>query len=277
MTGVQTCALPISLRVYRLARFASKFPCFEMGKACFKMVVKVKDELIRLDSERVSREMFKALESKKPSRFFDSLSDFGVLGIHFPELQALKVPDKHDGTAYRHVMNLLDRCAKAGRLFDTRILFGLLCHDFGKGVTPKENHPSHYDHDRLGMPIVKSFCSRMRISNKMRDFAIKCCESHLMMRNLPIMKPSKAINFCHKLGNDWRDLGLVSFLDAVYRDGANSMVESKLYMDIKSIHKKVSEVSKRFTGRNLLERGVKPGPNFGKRLLEERVALFKSL
>jgi len=265
------------LRVYRVARFAARFPEFTIADEIFGYVNDVKEELQSLAAERVSEELFKALKSKKPSRFFDVLDDFGVLDEHLSEIKALQVPDKHDGTAYRHVLNLLDRCGRAKKDFDMKILFGLFAHDFGKGTTPAETLPAHHDHDKRGEPMVDDFCKRMRISNELRKFGKRCARSHITMRRLMEMKPAKVLKFVDLYKDDFESLALVAFLDAVYRDGADPIVEGKLYKGYCSVGSKAFKTFSTVTGKQLIEKGVEPGPAFGPRLLEARISHYKTL
>ena len=114
------------LRVYRVARFSAQMG-FDVAPETKALCASMKSMLPALPGFRVYKELDKVLKSRYPSRFFDFLQETGLLEVHFPEIVALDVPDKHDETAYRHVMNLLDR---ARGKFPLKIMYGVLMHDF---------------------------------------------------------------------------------------------------------------------------------------------------
>ena len=155
------------LRVYRVARFAAMLE-FKVEENTLKLMENLKPELKELSRERVFNELKKALESNKPSIFFQVLKQANVLDVHFKEVAnligALQPKEYHpEGDAYNHTMIVLDRMAE---LTDDVVLrFCGLVHDFGKGVTPKEMYPHHYAHDEKGIAVVSEFGKRLLIPN----------------------------------------------------------------------------------------------------------------
>ena len=103
-----------------------------------------------LSKERVFVEFAKALKSEKPSIFFDVLKEANVLEVHFKEVKNLigaLQPEKFhpEGDAYIHTMMVLDYVAKQTNKLEIR--YSALVHDLGKGITPKEEYPHHYNHE----------------------------------------------------------------------------------------------------------------------------------
>jgi tRNA nucleotidyltransferase (CCA-adding enzyme) len=232
----------------------------------------MKEDLKALPGDRLVKELDKVLMSPYPSKFFDFLAEIGCLGIHFEEIEALDVPDKHDGTAYRHTMNLLDRAK--GR-FPLKIMYGLLTHDLGKGVTPSQDHPCHYNHDKLGVTLVKDMADRLRFTAEHKRFGMDSSRYHLVLRKLPEMKPGKALKYLFI--RDVEDLMLVAYLDAIYRDGANTMIETPIYNEMKKLFLVSQRVAQEITGKDLIAEGIEPGPKLGDILFMRRTELFKKL
>jgi tRNA nucleotidyltransferase (CCA-adding enzyme) len=262
------------LRVYRVARFSAQMG-FDVAPETKALCASMKSMLPALPGFRVFKELNKVMKSKYPSRFFDFLKEVDLLDVHFPEISALNVPDKHDGTAYRHVMNLLDRAQ--GR-FPLKIMYGLLMHDLGKGVTPADQHPSHHQHEILGEPLAKKFGKRLQMDSNLINFGARCSLYHLVMRKVQEMKPGKVLKYFGM--NDSEDLSLVSYLDAVYRDGADSKVETEIYNEMKRALALVQEVKNEYTGNHLIETGKVPGKTvtgkqFGEILDMKRIELLK--
>lgn len=60
----------------------------------------------------------------------------------------------------------------------------VLCHDFGKIVTPSRELPRHPGHELLGMPLVAAFLDRWPglADQRARQLALHVCELHLEVR-----------------------------------------------------------------------------------------------
>lgn len=134
------------LRVYRVARFASELE-FSVDKKTIEMMNSLKSELSTLSKERVFVEFRKALNTSKPSIFFNVLKDANILDVHFKEIYNLigsLQPIEHhpEGDSYNHTMLALDNSAKYTN--DLQIRYSVLVHDLGKGLTPKSMYPHHY-------------------------------------------------------------------------------------------------------------------------------------
>tara|TARA_R110001592_G_scaffold96983_2_gene278010 strand:- start:309 stop:1550 length:1242 start_codon:yes stop_codon:yes gene_type:complete len=166
------------LRVLRVARFMARF-----APIGFRIATETKalmrqlsssGELQHLVAERVWQEMDKALRSVAPAEFFRSLRDCGALQIILPEVDnlfgvpqpALHHPEIDTGV---HVMMCLEQAAKLSE--DPIVRFATLMHDLGKGVTPKDNWPHHYGHEQLGVALIDTVCTRLRVPKKHQQVA----------------------------------------------------------------------------------------------------------
>lgn len=259
------------LRVFRVARFAAKFD-YQIADETLSLMSKVSPELSNLSAERVWGETRKALNTQKPSRFFEVLQEVGALDIFFQELSALNVPDKHDGTAFAHTMRVLN----AG--VDEMNRFGLLVHDFGKGRTPHEMHPAHYNHDKLGESEVIAFCERLRVPNYLKKFGILCAKEHMRMKCAMEMRAGKFVKFALNLGSeDFKNVSIVSFIDSAFRAGGCIVKESEHFGNIMKRAKTAFEAEKEVTGKSLLESVELTGSLFGDRLMSERIKRFITL
>ena len=257
------------LRVYRVARFAAKFG-FSIDSSTKALMRALKPELQHLKAERVWKETEKALKADFPHRFFEVLREVGVLDVHFPELNALDVPDKHDGTAFSHTMRVISSIG--GQFLKYR--FGLLTHDFGKALTDPSKHPSHYDHDKLGEKPVKEFCRRLRVPKKLEKFGVLCASEHMRAKRLLKMRPGKALRWVLKHKKDVGDLLFVTFLDSACRQGANMKKERAWHLSATDLINRVLDVEEKITGKSLLEEGRVPGKEFGELLFQRRVEAF---
>ncbi len=169
------------LRVYRVARFASKLQ-FTVEEDTNQMMKKLKPELEFLSPERVFEELRKAINTNKPSIFFNTLKKANLLDVHFKEIELLigaEQPIKYhpEGDSYNHTMIALDMSTKLTN--DEKVRFSVLVHDLGKGLTPKEQYPHHIGHEEKGVEQVEKFCKRLKMPNSWRKCGKVSAKEHM--------------------------------------------------------------------------------------------------
>lgn len=173
------------LRVLRVARFAAKLHHlgFAIAPETQQLMAQIVEsgELTHLTAERVWQEWHKSLSTQDPQIFLSVLRDCGALKVILPELDRLfgvPQPEKWHPEIDTGIHNLL--VAKQAALLSPshRVRFAAQMHDLGKGVTPKDEWPSHKKHCHTGLSIIKKLCERVRIPNEYRDLALMVCEQH---------------------------------------------------------------------------------------------------
>ena len=172
------------LRAYRVARFAATLG-FKIETRTIKFMKELKDELLTLSKERVFSEFRRALESERPSVFFNALKEADILDVHFKEIYDLigsLQPIKYhpEGDSYNHTMLALDNSAKITK--DAKIRFSCLVHDLGKGLTPKEMYPHHYGHDKRGVEPLKELSKRIGVPTEWKQAGLVAIEEHMNKR-----------------------------------------------------------------------------------------------
>lgn len=181
------------LRVLRVCRLSAQLDFDahpETIDLCKKMVAD--GAMTNLTVERIYDELKKALMSKKPSRFFILMHETGALKEVMPELDVLYDTPEHslyhpEGTTFGHIMTALDLMPNASLL----VKFGILTHDFGKALTPKDILPRHLGHEnRAGGPI-KVLCRRLKIQKKYCRFALAAAKYHMLYFKLFQMRCCK--------------------------------------------------------------------------------------
>lgn len=170
------------VRVLRIARFAARFG-FDIADETKALIAEMIDsgELNHLVSERVWQELYKALQTDKPSLFFTSLRDVGALERLFPEVDRLfgvpQIPKWHpEVDTGVHVMMVIDQAARLTD--DVAVRFAALCHDLGKGTTPDDILPSHKGHEATSIELTKDLCKRLRVPKDTTTLAVKVAEFH---------------------------------------------------------------------------------------------------
>lgn len=190
------------LRVLRAARFAAQLdftPTWELIHMCELL----RGELPTLSQERVLEELMKALASPKPSAFFECLREFDCLENVFPEIANLcgrVQPEKYhpEGDAFVHTMLVLDRARELGA--DEATMFAALVHDLGKAVTDDDNLPHHYNHEVLGVPLVKKMCKRLRAPNELSVVGVAAAREHLNIHRFNELRSMTQVRLLDRLG-----------------------------------------------------------------------------
>ena len=268
------------LRVYRVARFAAQLE-FEVDNETINQMMELKDELNSLSKERVFTELNKALNTEKPSIFFEVLRKADVLDIHFKEIKDLigaEQPPKYhpEGDAYNHTMLVLDMAADLTRDYEENrkleIRFSALVHDLGKGVTPKEQYPHHYGHENTGAELVGKFGNKIKAPNNWIKCGKTACKEHMRGGIFYKMKPSTKVEFIERV--DRSLLGLNGLQIVVICDKTSGgRPASKDDISFEEIGRKcLSEINGEYIQNKY---GLMPGIQFGNKLHEERIKWMK--
>ncbi|WP_296919952.1 multifunctional CCA addition/repair protein [Thiohalocapsa sp.] len=184
------------VRILRVARFAARFAELGFRVADETMALMcdmvAAGEVDALVPERVWQEMAKALAEARPSRFFEVLRACGALARLLPELDRLwgvpqpaeSHPEIDTGV---HVMMVVDMAA---RLSDaTEVRFAALCHDLGKGVTPRAEWPQHHGHEERSVALVEEICVRLRVPKRFSELARLVARYHGLVHRAARLQP----------------------------------------------------------------------------------------
>ncbi|MGK7285025.1 multifunctional CCA addition/repair protein [Buttiauxella agrestis] len=219
------------LRVLRVARFAARYAHLNFQIApetqALMSSMAANGELEHLTPERVWKETENALTSRNPQVYFDVLRKCGALKVLFPEIDALfgvPAPEKWHPEIDTgiHVLMTLSIAAQLSPEVDVR--FATLCHDLGKGLTPKEFWPRHHGHGPAGVKLVEQLCQRMRVPNEIRDLAKLVAEYHDLIHTISILQPKTIVKLFDAI-DAWRkphrveQVALTSEADARGRTG----------------------------------------------------------
>lgn len=184
------------LRVLRVAKFAARFAGlgFRVHATTMTLMQQMaaSGELEHLVPERVWAEFTDAMSCDQPGVFIGLLRESGALTVLLPEVDCLfgvpqtekYHPEIDTGV---HVMMAMDMAARLGG--PARVVFALLLHDLGKGLTPSARLPSHFGHEKSGLPPVNEVCARLRVPGAFRELALLVCELHLRCHRLLEARP----------------------------------------------------------------------------------------
>lgn len=199
------------LRVLRVARFAARYYHFGFTIATETLILMQQmvksNELHNLTPERVWQETLKALATDDPQIFFNVLKNCGALAILFPELNNLfgvPQPERWHPEIDSGVHTLLALKQATLLTTDLDIRFAVLCHDFGKALTPSEQWPHHKDHDKNGVGLVKQLSLRLKIPNQFKKIACLICRYHEIIHHITEISACEIVTLLNHI-DVWRN------------------------------------------------------------------------
>lgn len=193
------------LRVLRVARFAARFAAlgFRVHESTMELMqgMVASGELEHLVPERIWAEFSKAMTAGQPEVFIEVLRECGALATLLPEVDCLfgiPQPEKYHPEIDTgiHVLMSMNMAARQGG--SAEVVFALLLHDLGKGLTRPEDLPSHIGHELRGVPLVDRVCERLRVPGSYRNLALKVCELHLRCHRLMEARPTTVLELIEK-------------------------------------------------------------------------------
>ena len=280
------------LRVLRVARFRARFGAeWTLSNSTRELIQEIfeEGELGHLTGERVWKETERALMEDSPHLFFETLEGLGI----FPELDALRgVEQRADHhpeiDTFIHIMMCLEQAAKMNLSAVER--FAVLTHDFGKRVTFDE-HGNLHGHEEAGVPLVDTFCDRIKAPNEFRAIGKITSKEHTRVHRIEDVNPNKVMklfeltdairkperfdSFLKACEADAR--GRLGFEDREYpqADRARRLLKAALDVDTKSIAEEVTARHKRHAEEGTLKKGGNLGKKIAEAIRVERISQIR--
>lgn len=271
------------LRVLRAAQFIARFD-LDADPLLVSTSRSIRETLRELAAERIYEEWGKLLlKGHTPSRGIRFLLEAGAVEILFPEIAALvgcqqELEWHPEGDVFVHNGMVIDEAAKLRTgepAHDLTLMFGALCHDFGKPPTTKfeDGRWRSRGHEDAGLEPSRAFLERMRAPAELVTQVLALVKDHLapshFQRNgagpkafrrlaRALADAGTSIEMLHKVatadhfGRTTPDALAREFPagDAFLAKAREIAVESQAEQDV-------------VLGRHLIARGMKPGPEFG--------------
>ncbi|MDX2417339.1 MAG: multifunctional CCA addition/repair protein [Xanthomonadales bacterium] len=266
------------LRVLRVARFAARFSRFgfRVHESTLALMWEITQsgELLHLAAERIWREIELAMQTEKPSVFVRVLRECGALEALLPEVNRLfgvPQPEKYHPEIDTgiHLLMALDAAQNLSK-GAANVVFAVLLHDLGKGITPQQELPSHRGHETTGVPLVDAVCSRLKVPNAVHDLSRKVCLLHLRCHRILEARPLSALRLLEKL-DAFRQPGLlpdfIAACEADYR--GRKGLQDRPYPQGDYLQQ-VYQAAAGIRARDLDLKGVS-GPKVGERLRQARL------
>ena len=255
--------------------------------------MEMSEELCHLPKERLSEEFMKwSIKGKHPELIFDFLRNSGSM-ILIPELGLLRDTEQDpiwhpEGSVESHtkltMIRMLEICEREGIVGDERakFMFTMLLHDIAKPQTTEHEEKggricvTSKGHEGLGAIMSEEILNRIGIKPVLVEQIVKLIKFHLAHINIfsinslssrkkALLKLSKNIH-----PSTIKDLLFVIEADALGRDDVDDERILKVRFELdevwdlaKTLHVTTEQRKSILMGRHLIERGMKPGLQFG--------------
>jgi tRNA nucleotidyltransferase (CCA-adding enzyme) len=269
------------VRILRIARFAARYDKlgFRVAAETLELMRRMVNggEVDALVPERVWAETLKALSEPAPGRFIEVLRECGALARVFPEIDRLfgvpqpaqHHPEIDTGT---HLLLCLQQAVRLGA--DPIVIFAVLVHDLGKGVTPREQWPRHLGHEERGAELVQTFCRRLRLPNEHRDLGVLVARYHTHCHRALELKPGTLLKLLGNLDALRRPERFEKFLLACEIDArGRTGLEHRDYPQAERL-REVRSAAQSVNVHPLLEQGLR-GAALAEALRQTRLAAIK--
>ena len=171
------------VRLLRVARFAARWPDFGVAPETMALMRRIVDEgeVDHLVPERVWQELARGLMESHPRRLIEVLREAGALARLLPEVERLfGVPQRAEHhpevDTGAHLLLVLQACAREAAPLAVR--WACLCHDLGKGTTPREQWPRHLGHEQRSARLARAIGERLRVPTDCRELADVTAREH---------------------------------------------------------------------------------------------------
>lgn len=242
------------LRMFRAIRFATQLG-FNIEKTSYDAIRKNAHRIDIISTERISTEVNKMIESKRPSKGFRMMFDTGLLHRFFPEMVKLHGTEKIDGLTHKdnffHTLQVLDNLAETSDNLWLR--WSAILHDIAKPPT-KRFEPgigwTFHGHEDLGARWVPKIFARMKLP---LDHQMKYVQKMVQLHLRPIALTKEEITdsairrLLFETGDDIDDLMLLCKADITSKNEAKVQRYLSNYELVKL---KLEEVEKKDHIRN---------------------------
>jgi poly(A) polymerase len=250
------------LRMLRAVRFAARFS-FAIEARTLAAIRARSPEIHQVSLERVRDELTRMLTEGHARRAFELLDVTGLLQQVLPEIAKMhgveQPPQFHpEGDVWVHTLLLLEKLPPDA---SPTLAWGALLHDIGKPATFRQTPERiRFDgHVEVGVRIAEDILRRLRFSSEETSQILLLIQNHMRFGDAHRMKESTLKRFfrlpkfeehlaLHRMDvlSSFGDLGNYEFAKERYEAIPGEQVRPNLLV----------------TGRDLIEAGYRPGPQF---------------
>lgn len=270
-----------ALRLLRAIRFSAQFQ-FEIDPATAE-AIHAKARLIHhVSAERIREELTLMWQGPHPARALELLSKLGLLKQVLPEVDAFRGVKQSrlfhpEGDVWNHTLRAMAFMGKHFPLRSEILSWAILLHDVGKPIAGARCGGKNFTgHELDGMKIAHLMGERFKMSREQMAGISELIENHSKFREVFQMREATLERFIRL--PRFEELLHLHQADVCAADGNLAYYEfcKFRYNQVKQMPE--SSVLKLVDGKDLIQLGMKPGPEFSEiiRTIED-LALEKKI
>lgn len=250
------------LRMLRAVRFAARLN-FSIASDTLAAIQRLASSICKISAERVRDELIRILTEGGARRGLELLDESGLLVHIMPEVKAFQgvqqPPEFHpEGDVWTHLLLMLQQLRNS----TLTLAFGVLLHDVGKPATFRVADRIRFDgHVEVGAEMARNILCRLKFSNEETRHVVSLVENHMRFKDVHQMRASTLKRF----------LRLPRFEEHLELHRLDCLASNGHIETYNFVRKKLSELSEQelrparlISGRDLIEAGYTPGPEFGR-------------
>ena len=253
------------LRMLRAVRFAARLG-FDIEPETENAIRRMRAQIHDVSAERIKDELVRILTEGNARRGFELLDRTGLLEEILPEVAAMKgveqPPEFHpEGDVWIHTLIMLEGLPKDA---SPTLAMGVLLHDVGKPPTFRVADRIRFDgHVEEGEALTRAIMGRLRFSNDEIRQVEALVANHMKFKDAPRMKDSTLKRFLRL--HDFDEHLELHRLDCTSSHG---WLDNYEYVRGKreEFGREQIAPARLVTGKDLIELGYTPGPEFGRML-----------
>jgi len=274
------------LRIFRAFRFMSQlgFVIEEKSLSAIKKFMEVSADFAGVSQERITAEFSKILEGQNSFNTIKSMFDIGIMELIIPETEDLKQPhnnkyhkesmEPYGASILSHVLYVIKFASQMQSSNKLILMLAALLHDIGKpkcrGEKPDGTNNFH-THDIVGAKMAEDILIRMKFPSNIISRVVRLIKMHMNFHEFTKIK--KVYKLRRLLGISDFDLQRqLAYCDTAATSSTGEVPNikeaeeaEKLLDELISQHGQ--ELPKPIiSGEDLISAGMKPGPDFKKRL-----------
>jgi putative nucleotidyltransferase with HDIG domain len=262
------------LRMLRAVRFAARLG-FQVEEETMAAVRQLRDRIHLVSAERIRDELSRILTEGGARRGFELLYESGLLAEILPEVAAMRgveqPPEFHpEGDVWTHTLIMLESMHEP----TLTLALGLLLHDVGKPPTFQVTDRIRFNgHAELGAEMAVRIMNRLRFSSDEIRQVESLVANHLRFKDVRNMRESTLKRF----------LRMERFEEHLELHRLDCASSHGLLDNYHFVREKLAETPpdklrppRLLTGRDLIEAGYQPGPQFAKMLEAVETAQLES-
>ncbi len=260
-----------ALRMLRAVRFAAQLG-YSIDEETMEAIRKLAPNLSKISAERIQVELVKTLVSDHPERL-KTACELGVTAVILPEFDKMMATSQnnphHKYSVGGHTMAVIENVRN-----DKVLRLAALLHDVGKPDT-KTTDSKGIDHFRnhpvVGEKIAKDVLRRLRVDNDTISRVCRLVEFHDWTIDA---NPKHIRRYMNKIGEDCFPLIFeLNLADTLGQSEYERDKKLQLIDNLKAAYEEVIQKGEcvslktlAVTGKDLIDAGMKPGPELGETL-----------